>query len=149
MKRAIAITHTETEPSQTVTLDYDNRHRRRMTMCTDAGVKFLLDLPKPAELRDGDDLALEDGSFIRVRAAPEALMQARCENARHLVRTAWHIGNRHLPCEVYADHLVLREDHVIAQMLEQLGCTVTRLTAPFNPEGGAYGHGRTHGHDHG
>ena len=34
-------------------------------------------------------------------------------------------------------------------MLEHLGANVKSTMEPFNPEKGAYGHGRTHSHDHG
>ncbi|NNU80830.1 urease accessory protein UreE [Halovulum dunhuangense] len=133
----------------TVTLSHDDRFRRRMAMTGDAGTRFLLDLPKAAELGAGQGIALEDGRVIGVRAADEDLMEARALDPHHLIRTAWHVGNRHLPCAIHADRLVLRWDHVIAHMLEGLGCTVTRLRGPFTPEGGAYGEGRTQGHDHG
>jgi urease accessory protein len=149
MTRATSITHRHTAPADTVTLTYDDRHRRRIAMVGDNGLKFLLDLAETTELRHGDDLLLEDGRHVRVVAAAEDLMRATCTDAKHLTRTAWHVGNRHLPCEIHADCLVLRWDHVIGDMLEKLGCTVTRIKAPFNPEGGAYGHGRTHGHSHG
>lgn len=148
MTRATSITHTHSTPADTVTLTYDDRHRRRMAMVADGGLEFLLDLPEATELHEGDDLLLDDGRHVRVKAAPEDIMQATCNDPKHLTRTAWHVGNRHLPCEIHADKLVLRWDHVIAEMLEKLGCDVTRLSSPFNPEGGAYGHGRTHGHDH-
>ncbi len=149
MIRATDITHSHDEPVDTVTLSYDDRHRRRMVMTGDRGLSFLLDLSEATQLHEGDDLLLEDGRHVRVRAAPEDIMQVVATDPLHLMRTAWHIGNRHLPCEIHVDRLVLRFDHVIADMLEKLGCEVTRLEAPFNPEGGAYGHGRTHGHDHG
>jgi len=131
-----------------VTLDYDDRYRRRIALTCENGFEFLLDLPKVIELRDGDDLLLEDGRHVRVRAAAEPLMKATASDPHHLIRTAWHVGNRHLPCEIHADHLILRYDHVIEGMLQQLGVDVERFDAPFNPEGGAYGQGRTHSHDH-
>ena len=148
MIRATSITYSNDAPADCVTLCFEDRHRRRKAMVGDGGLEFLLDLPEAVELRDGDDLLLDDGRHVRVRAAPEALMQTTCTDQAHLVRTAWHVGNRHLPCEIHGDRLILRDDHVIAEMLEKLGCRVTRITAPFNPEGGAYGHGRTQGHDH-
>ena len=113
----------------------------------DNGLEFLLDLPEAIQLHDGNDLLLTDGRHVRVLAAPEDIMQVIATDPLHLMRTAWHIGNRHLPCEIHADRLVLRWDHVIADMLTKLGCEVKRLDAPFNPEGGAYGHGQTHSHD--
>ena len=149
MIRATSITHSHDAPADTVTLTYDDRHRRRMAMSSDQGLQFLLDLPEATQLHDGTDLLLTDGRHIRVKAAPEDIMQVIATDPLHLMRTAWHIGNRHLPCEIHADKLVLRWDHVIYDMLEKLGCEVIRLDAPFNPEGGAYGHGQTHSHDHG
>jgi urease accessory protein len=91
----------------------------------------------------------EDGRHIRVVAKPEALMEVSAGDRGKLVRLAWHVGNRHLPTEIAGATLYLRHDHVIAAMLEQLGATVRFVNRPFNPEGGAYGHGRTHGHSHG
>ena len=149
MLRASTVGHTHAAPKDTVTLIYDDRHRRRMVMTGDNGTEFLLDLSEATELREGDALMLDDGGHIEVRAAPEPLMQATCTDPLHLTRTAYHVGNRHLPAEIHGDRLLLRWDHVIADMLQKLGCDVTRLDAPFNPEGGAYGHGRTHGHSHG
>ncbi len=148
MIRATSIIHKHDAPADTVTLSYDDRHRRRMVMRGDNGLEFLLDLPEAVQLCEGNDLLLSDGRHVRVRAASEDIMQVIARDPLHLMRTAWHIGNRHLPCEIHADRLVLRFDHVIADMLEKLGCEVKRLEAPFNPEGGAYGHGRTHGHSH-
>ena len=146
MIRATSIDHIDCPPADTVTLCYDDRYRRRIVMRADGGLQFLLDLPQAKELRGGDDLMLEDGRHIRVRAADEALMRAAAKDGTHLTRAAWHVGNRHLPCEIHEASLVLRWDHVIADMLEQQGCKVERFEGPFNPEGGAYGHGRTHTH---
>lgn len=132
-----------------VELDFDGRHRRRIMLVTAGGEELLLDLAATVALADGDRLVTEDGRHIRVVARPEALMEVSAADPAKLARLAWHIGNRHLPTEIAGPLLYLRHDHVIAAMLEQLGATVRFVDRPFNPEGGAYGHGRTHGHDHG
>lgn len=134
--------------ADTVVLDFDDRHRRRLAMTGVNGMAFLLDLAAAAALKDGDGLVLDDGRIVAVQAASEPLMEITCRDAAHLVQIAWHLGNRHLPTELFGDCLRIRQDHVIRDMLAQLGATVTDIQAPFNPEGGAYGHGRTHGHDH-
>lgn len=136
------------EAADSVLLDFDGRHRRRIALVTEGGAELLLDLPETVALADGDRLIAEDGRQIRVIARPEALMQVSAADPARLVRLAWHVGNRHLPTEIAGETLYLRHDHVIAAMLEQLGATVRFVDRPFNPEGGAYGHGRTHGHDH-
>jgi urease accessory protein len=68
---------------------------------------------------------------------------------KNLMELAWHIGNRHTPCEVVDDQLLIQHDHVIEHMIEHLGGQVEHVTRPFTPMGGAYGHGRTHSHEHG
>ncbi len=148
MIRATKVIHPVQHCTETVTLTYDDRFRRRMMMMSDQGTEFLLDLAQAEELKHDTGLLLEDGRTISVRAAAEELMRADSADPLHLMRTAWHVGNRHLACEIHADHLVLRWDHVIAEMLEGLCCNVSRMKAPFQPEGGAYGHGRTHSHTH-
>ena len=128
----------------TVTLTYDARMLRRKVLPTDGGESVLVDLPEVVSLEDGDALRLEDGGAIIVRAAEEELLRVTGD----LPRLAWHIGNRHAPCEIHADSLILQRDKVMRDLLERLGATVTDITAPFRPEGGAYGVGRTMGHNH-
>ena len=134
--------------SDSVTLNYDNRYRRRIVLKTDGGEDFLLDLAKTTELRSGDLIELEDGRFIEVKAASEKLMKATSDEPLLILKAAWHIGNRHLSCEIQMDNLILRFDHVILHMLENLGLTLEVINQPFNPEGGAYGDTRTTGHQH-
>jgi urease accessory protein len=126
------------EARGTLTLAYEDRHRRRVRLSTDAGVPVLLDLPQVAVLADGDALALEQGGFVAVRAAEEDLVEVTAASPELLARLAWHIGNRHVPAEIRADRILIRDDHVIVEMLQGLGAQVRRLRAPFTPEGGAY-----------
>ena len=144
--------HRWTEPpADTVVLDFDDRHRRRMAMTGTRGLEFLLDLENAIALRGGDALVLEDGRLIEVVAAPEPLIEIRGSDPHHLVRVAWHLGNRHLPTQIMARGLRIRRDHVIEAMVKGLGARVIEIEAPFDPEGGAYaggGHGHS-AHDHG
>ncbi|MBN8997517.1 MAG: urease accessory protein UreE [Rhizobiales bacterium] len=138
------------KPVDTVVLDHDSRHRRRVAMKGEDGLEFLLDLPEARALRDGDLLALEDGQLVEVKAAFEPLTRVIARDAAHLVRIAWHLGNRHLPAQLGDAFIFIRRDHVIEDMLRGLGATVLHVRAPFEPEGGAYAQGGHdhHGHDH-
>ena len=136
------------KPADTITLDEAARHRRRVKMVSDSGISFLLDLPEARLLRHGEGLQLSDGRVIEVRAEPEALMDVRGRDQRHLLALAWQIGNRHLPAQIESDCIIIREDHVIRDMLIGLGAEVTTVSAPFNPEGGAYGGPHLSHHDH-
>lgn len=133
----------------TVTLAYEERHRRRVRLTTDKGEDVLLDLSRAAVLGDGDGLLLEEGGYVAVRAAAEDLVEVTAASPEALARLAWHIGNRHFPCEIRGDGLRIRDDHVLVDMIVGLGGEVRRLRAPFNPEGGAYAGGDGNGHSHG
>ncbi|SFQ94564.1 urease accessory protein UreE [Poseidonocella sedimentorum] len=136
----------DTAPQGTVALDYEGRFLRRRVLPLDDGRRLLVDLPKTTSLDHGGVLLLEGGGEIAILARPEPLLAV---TGADLPRIAWHIGNRHTPCQIEPARLLIRRDHVIRDMLERIGAEVTEITAPFTPEGGAYGHGRTHGHDHG
>ncbi len=126
------------EPADTVVLDYDERYRRRVAMTGVRGLGFLLDLPEAVMLRAGDGLELEDGRIVEVVAAPESLVEIRAVDPTALTRIAWHLGNRHLPTEIAKKSLRIRSDPVIETMARRLGGAVVAISAPFNPEGGAY-----------
>jgi urease accessory protein len=134
--------------TDSLTLDFEGRHRRRRRLVTDGGEAVLLDLPNAVAMADGDGLRLEDSGWLRVKAAAEPLLEIRCASPAHLARIAWHLGNRHLAAEVTAEAILIRPDHVIEAMTQGLGAETRHVSAPFQPEGGAYGdHG--HAHDHG
>ncbi|WP_428548317.1 urease accessory protein UreE [Profundibacter sp.] len=128
-----------------VTLTYDDRFLRRKVLTTARGERFLVDLLQTTSMNHGDAFELTDGRLIEVIAAEEPLIEITGEN---LTRLAWHIGNRHTPCQIEPDRLLIQRDHVIRDMLEKLDATLRDVSEPFTPEGGAYGHGRTHGHAH-
>lgn len=127
-----------------VTLDHDARFLRRKRLQTVHDEGFLVSLIETVSVNHGDAFVLDDGRLIEVVAAEEPVLIVTGD----LARLAWHIGNRHTPCQIEAGRLVIRADPVLEAMLAQLGANLTRRMEPFTPEGGAYGHGRTMGHDH-
>jgi urease accessory protein len=132
-----------------IVLDAQDRHRRRVVFVGEHGATYLLDLPKPILLRDGDGLQLEDGSVVRVTGKPEPLVEISAGNPRELARISWHIGNRHTDVQLVGDKVRLRRDHVLEEMLRGLGATFAFIEAPFDPESGAYDQGHAHSHERG
>lgn len=132
-------------PATVCELDYTERFLRRKRLSMVSGEPFVVDLPQTTSLDDGDALELDTGVMVQITARDEALYKV---SGPDLVRLAWHVGNRHTPCQINADHLLIQADPVIGHMLEHLGAVVAPVTAAFTPEGGAYGHGRTHSHEH-
>lgn len=140
-----------TDPEDRVVLTYEYRNRRRITLTSEKGVEFLLNLAAVPDLKDGEGLLLNNGKTILVVAADEDLMEIACADPLQLARVAYHLGNRHLPVEIAPGRLRIHADHVVGDMAKGLGATVSLVRAPFNPEGGAYeqtGHGHDHAHAH-
>ena len=129
-----------------VTLTYDERLIRRKRLVTAKGEGFLVDLPEVTNLDLVWGFELEDGRAVQVCQAEEPVLVV---TGAEMARYAWHIGNRHTPCQIELGRLVIRADHVLEAMLKQLGADVRHTLAPFSPELGAYGVGRPMGHDHG
>ena len=139
----------------TVELDWDVRQKSRFAATDSAGRELGIFLPRGTLVRGGDVLVAEDGSMVRVIAAPQpVLVITHCQSHGtpfDLTRAAYHLGNRHVPIELQPDHLKIEPDHVLADMLRAMHLIVTEQNLAFEPEGGAYaaGHGGGHGHDHG
>ena len=138
-----------------VELGWDLRQKSRFDAVDSAGRQLGFMLPRGTVLRGGDVAVVEDGTLVRVQAAPQAVMVVRpCSEhgtPRDLLRAAYHLANRHVPLELQADRLLLEPDHVLADMLRAMHLLVQEEQSAFEPESGAYaaaGAGHSHGHDH-
>ena len=152
-------------------LDWDVRQKSRFDATDSNGRSVGVFLPRGTVVRGGDVLITQDGSLLRVVAAPQVVLKiTACTDQSHshshshshgsafdLMRAAYHLGNRHVPIELKPDHLKIEPDHVLADMLRSMHLTVTEVREAFEPEGGAYashgatpgsGHGHAHDHDH-
>ena len=135
----------------TVELDWDTRQKSRFEATDSLGRRLGVFLPRGSVVRGGDVLVAEDGSLVLVQAAPQAVLEVRAAQAFDLLRAAYHLGNRHVQLELQPELLKLEPDHVLAQMLRQMGLQVAEAQSAFEPESGAYaagGHAHGHGHDH-
>lgn len=133
-------------PTERLVLPFEMRCKRRLRTRLASGEEAGLFLQDATVLRGGDRLRANDGRVVEVVAAEEPLMEVRCDDAVQLARLAYHLGNRHVAVDVGPGRLRFAADPVLAQMLAGLGAKVAEITAPFEPEGGAYGHGRAHAH---
>ncbi|MCS6995369.1 MAG: urease accessory protein UreE [Casimicrobiaceae bacterium] len=127
-----------------VRLSFAQREKSRLRTRLASGEEIGLMLKPGTVLADGDCLRLDDGRVVRVEALPESLLEVRAPDPVTLLRIAYHIGNRHVPLAVAADHLLILPDHVLRAMVESLGGTVSEVTRAFQPETGAYGHSHVH-----
>ena len=138
-----------------ITLDWDVRQKSRFESTDSAGRQVGVFLQRGQVVRGGDVLVGEDGSLLKVLAAPQAVLRITHCTAHgtpfDLTRAAYHLGNRHVPIELQADHLKIEPDHVLAEMLRSMHLIVNEVSESFEPENGAYGEhgGGDHHHHHG
>ncbi|THF63303.1 urease accessory protein UreE [Pseudothauera rhizosphaerae] len=125
-------------------LSFEYRTKSRLRARLKSGEEVGLFLPRGTILRGGMKLAAADGRIVEVVAAPEELLEVRCADAFELARAAYHLGNRHVAVELGESWLRIQADHVLEDMLAGLGASVAPVTAPFEPEAGAYSHGHQH-----
>jgi len=134
----------------TLTLDWDVRQKSRFEATDSLSRSVGVFLPRGTVVRGGDVLIAEDGSLIRIEAAPQTVLRITACTAHgsafDLTRAAYHLGNRHVPIELRPDYLQIEPDHVLAEMLRAMHLIVNTVDAPFEPESGAYASHANHVH---
>jgi urease accessory protein len=149
ISRGIGLAPVLVKRASTIELDWDVRQKSRFDAKDSSGRQLGVFLPRGTLVRGGDVLVAEDGSMVKVIAAPQAVLRiTACQthgSRFDLTRAAYHLGNRHVPIELKPDHLKIEPDHVLADMLRAMHLIVNEVSEAFEPEGGAY---RAGGHSH-
>ena len=128
-----------------ISLSYEERFIRRKKLITNNGTEFLVNLAETVSLNENHFFELESGNLIKVVSKEENLIEVTGDNLKQII---WHIGNRHLPCQIEENRILIQDDAVILDMILKLNGNVKKVFQKFKPEGGAYGIGRTHSHKH-
>ena len=148
METAFKITHhndTNKEFLDEISLSYEERFIRRKKLITNNGTEFLVNLKETVSVEENHFFELENGNLIKVISKEENLIEVTGNDLKQII---WHIGNRHLPCQIDENRILIQDDAVILDMILKLHGNVKKVFEKFKPEGGAYGMGRTHSHKH-
>lgn len=136
--------HHDLPTTDTLTLPYEDRSKGRLKTVTDSGEEAGLFLERGKVLMAGDVLKSECGRLVAVKAEPEPVITASCEDWLIFARACYHLGNRHVALEVGEKKVRFQPDHVLEDLARRLGLTTVQEKLPFNPENGAYGGGHHH-----
>ena len=128
-----------------ISLSYEERFIRRKKLIANNGTEFLVNLEETVSVDENFFFELDNGDLIKVISKEENLIEITGDNLKQII---WHIGNRHLPCQIEENRILIQDDAVILDMVLKLHGNVKKVFEKFNPEGGAYGMGRTHSHKH-
>ena len=134
----IPLSDAPVQATDSITLDAQDRSIRRKLIKTDSGNDVLVDLPLTAYFEDGDQLELDNGTYLEIRAAEEDLYEITGSSPAHIAQLAWHIGNRHLSAQIEFNRILMKRDHIIKAMLIGLHATVKDVREQFDPLHGAY-----------
>ena len=143
--KIIAQNEKKQEIFDNITLTYEERFIRRKKLTTDNGTNFLVNLSETISVDENNFFELDNGNLIKVLSKKENLIEVTGENIKQII---WHLGNRHLPTQIEETRVLIQDDAVILDMILKLKGNVRKVFEKFNPEGGAYGLGRTHSHKH-
>ena len=128
-----------------ITLSYEERFIRRKKLIANNGTEFIVNLKETVSVDENHFFELENGNLIKVLSKEENLIEITGDNLKQII---WHIGNRHLPCQIEDNRILIQDDAIILDMILKLNGKVKKVFEKFKPEGGAYGMGRTHSHKH-
>ncbi len=128
-----------------ISLSYEERFIRRKKLKTDKGTEFLVNLKETVSVNENYCFELDNGKLIKIILKEENLIEITGNNLKQII---WHIGNRHLPCQIEDNRILIQNDPVIFEMISKLNGHTKKVFEKFKPEGGAYGMGRTHSHKH-
>lgn len=130
-----------------IPLTFEQRQRSLLRTQLDDGKDVGIRLAR-GELPDADTLLqATTGEIAQVLAAPESLSVCHSTDALLFSRACYHLGNRHVKLQIEPGKLCYLHDHVLDDMLRQLGLEVAHELAAFSPETGAYAGGHAHHHD--
>jgi urease accessory protein len=134
-----------TATTDTAHLSFEERSKSRLLLRLDSGAQAALVVERGRLLRGGDRVRTLDGREVVIIAAEESLLEVSSDDATAIARAAFHLGNRHVAVQVMANRLRFLNDRILEDMVKGLGLEVRAVRAPFEPEGGAYGHHHAHG----
>jgi len=144
MMRIKAFSESKSSFDDVLVLPYEKRQKSRLRVQLVSGIEVGVTLPRGTVLRGGDYLLSEDNQVIAVEAELEETTRVISDDSLLLQRAAYHLGNRHVPLAVSTSGLRYLRDHVLDEMVLQLGLTIEHEVAAFEPEHGAYGGAHHH-----
>ena len=97
-----------------LTLSSEERRILRGKRLTDCSQEIILQLPREGTLDDGDILLTNESNFfVEIIAKTENLMEISSNSKIELIKTAYHLGNRHVEVEIEEEILLTKDDYVI------------------------------------
>ncbi|NYF25621.1 urease accessory protein UreE [Sporosarcina sp. JAI121] len=122
-----------------IELDWEELSKRILRTETDQGTDVALKLNQEEALQYGDLLFEDDTRRIAVRTKMEPVIVVSPKNMTEMGKTAFELGNRHTPALIEENEVIVRADHTLNKLLDEVGVayetTERRFKQPFKYRG--------------
>lgn len=122
-----------------IELDWDELNKRILRKRTSSGTDIAIALEDSNPLKVGDVLYEDENLQVVVRAKKEKVYVIYPDSSEQMGKTAFELGNRHTPCLISNDEIVVRYDQTLKRLFEEVGVkyelTERRFKQPFKYRG--------------
>lgn len=120
-------------------LEWEELNKRILRKQTEGGIDVAISLEKGDSLHYGDVLYEDENTLIAVRTTLEKAFVIKPKSMQEMGKVAFEIGNRHTPCIIDDNEVLVRFDHTLEKLLDEVGVTYEkserRFKEPFKYKG--------------
>ncbi|MBM7570478.1 urease accessory protein UreE [Aquibacillus albus] len=122
-----------------VELDWEELNKRILRKKTDKGTDVAIALEDKQPLKVGDIVYQDDHVQVVIRTKKEKVYVIYPDSIVQMGKMAFELGNRHTPCLISDDEIVVRYDETLERLFEEVGVkyeqTERRFKQPFKYRG--------------
>lgn len=125
-----------------IELDWEELSKRILRTETDQGTDIALSFDQEEPLRYGDVVFEDSERRIAIRTKMEPVIVIRPKDMTEMGKAAFELGNRHTPSLIDENEIIVRADHTLNKLLDEVGVayetTERRFKQPFKYRGHAH-----------
>lgn len=120
-------------------LEWEELNKKILRKRTASGMEIAISLENSGTLRYGDILFEDEDTLIAIRTKLEKVFVIKPRTMQEMGRAAFEIGNRHTPCIIDDNEILVRFDHTLTKLLNEIGVAYDeeerRFKEPFKYKG--------------
>lgn len=122
-----------------IELDWEELSKRILRVKTTKGTDVALRINQEEPLQYGDVVFKDKDRCIAIRTKIESVIVIRPKDMIEMGKAAFELGNRHTPSLIEENEIIVRADHTIEPLLDEVGVayetTERRFKQPFKYRG--------------
>lgn len=122
-----------------IELDWEHLSKRILRAETTGHTDIALRIDQEEPLQYGDVLFEDEDRIIAIRTKMEPVIVIKPKDMTEMGKAAFELGNRHTPSLIENNEIIVRADHTLKPLLEEVGVafetTEKRFKQPFKYRG--------------